>query len=148
MSRLSKEFRTDPKLENEGREFFYTSRSGEVLFRCRLGRMGTGNKRFIAAQEEVMAPYRRLKPTRERSEELQREIFAKSVIVPGTWETNTPEGFVSGIEMADGTVSPATWQNINTVLKEEEDLYLLLLQESLERENFRVAELEADSKNS
>lgn len=147
MSRLSKEFRTDSKKENDGVEFVYTSREGEVLFRCRLGRMGGANKLYERTKEEVMAPYRKLKPTEKHMQELSRQVFARSVIIPGTWETMTPEGFVPGIEMKSG-IAPATWQNIDEVLGEAEDLYLLLLQESYDRENFRTADLEADSKNS
>lgn len=147
MSRLSKEFRIDAKRATEGVEFIYTSRSGEVLFRCRLARLGSANKRYVTIHEEVMAPYRKLKPTPEHLEELNRQVFCRSVIVPGTWETMTPEGYVPGIEMEDG-IHPATWENIATVLKTEEDLYLLLLQESFDREHFRATELEADSKNS
>ncbi len=147
MSRLSNEFRTDPKLEAEGREFAYTSRSGELLFRCRLGRMGGANKLYERTREEVMQPYRRLKPTDEHSARLGVEIFAKSCIIPGTWQTMTPDGWVDGIEMDDG-IKPATWQNVDAMLAKEQDLYLLLLQEALDRENFRQANLEADSKNS
>jgi hypothetical protein len=151
---LFEEFQTDPTIEREGFEFVFTSSmTGDPLFRCRLSRFGHGQKRYDAATEKIMAPYRRAKKLSDDVKiKTSRQIFAEGVVVPNSWETYTAEGYVPGVEMhqADGTdkIEPATVANITKVLMSAPDLYMLLAQEALDIENFRRESLEEDTKNS
>lgn len=146
---LYSEFKTDPKLEQEGVLFTYTAGDGKPLFRVKLARSGGRNKKYDQVRERITEPYRRLKNlTDEVKEQIALSTFAEAVVVPGTWETydrDTNE-YVPGIETPTG-VKPATPETIVSVLKDLQDLYLVLVSESINMDNYRAEVLEQDAKN-
>lgn len=153
MPGLFSEFKTDPKLEQEGVLFTYTGGDGKPIFRVKIARQGGRNKLYDQVRERITSPYRRLKSlTDEMKETIALECFAEAIIVKNTWETYVPgtegeEGkFVPGIETVFG-VMPATPETIVEVMRQLPDLYGVLVMEAINADNYRAVELEQDAKN-
>ena len=147
---LFSEFKTDKLLEAEGTQFTYTAGDGKPMFRVRLARAGGANKKYDQVRERVTSPYRRLKSlTDEMQQQIAYEVFAEAIVVKDSWETydRKTDDFVPGIEQADGSVVPATIENIIKTVKELPDLYSILLAEALNMDNYKRVALEQDAKN-
>jgi hypothetical protein len=154
-------FKTDEKLEEEG----VTVQYGE-LFKVRVARLG--NPKFMALHEKLMKPWRKVREDmrdKKAIEEINAKCFAEAIVVPGSWQTKVreglevdptcgdpdAEGWVRGIEMRVGdkdVVKPATAANIAALFKALPGVFVALFRESNDIENYRVEQLQADSKNS
>jgi hypothetical protein len=146
------EFATDAGLESRGFEFEWIGRNGKPVFKCRLARPGGGNKEYESVRERVMAPFRRAKSlSPEVQAKASRDVFAQACVVPGSWFSYINDEWVEGIQdhQADGTdpVVPATPDTISRILGEQPELFLHLVNEATDVENYRIEGLEEDSKN-
>lgn len=147
---LFSEFKTDKKLEVEGREFVYTAGDGKPVFKVRIARSGGANKKYDQVRERVTAPYRRLQTlTDEMNEQIALEIFAEAIIVKDSWYTfdRKTNEYVPGIETDSGEIVPATPEVIVEVMKALPDLYNILAAQSIQMSNYKAVALEQDSKN-
>lgn len=150
-SKLYQKFSTDKNAEANG--VLYTVPG---LFRVRLARMSSENKKFKQKVNELMKPYRKI-PIEDIPEnklkEINMKVYCETVILPGTWQTwvvdeESTEGgkWVDGIEAEDGII-PATSENYRKVLTDLHDVYTHLITEAASPDIYRKEALEAAAKN-
>lgn len=143
---MYKQFKTDDTLEKQGVVIDYGP------FRVTVARAGGANKRFQLLLDAKSKPFKRAIQLEtlpvETADRIMREVYAEAVVLK--WETNTaPEDspepqWVEGIEQPDGSVAPATKENIEAAFIALPDLFADIREQAgkaaLFREEVRKAE--------
>lgn len=156
-SRLAKKFAVNKAAETQGILYEETDYEGP-LFQVRLARIGGGNKKLKERLNELQKPYRRMKTDDIPAHILEKvymQAVCQAVVIPHTWQTwvvseENPEGkYVDGIEdPATGSLLPATSENYLKVLGQLKELFDRLVNEATDFNNYRLAALDDESKNS
>lgn len=142
---IFKSFGTNKVLESEGVLIDYQD------FRLRLRRSGGANKKYAVTFEKAMAPWRKKDISKEDIEvraDLLLDVFIEACYVDGSWETKVDGEFKPGIQVdPEGTIAPATKQNVRAILKLLPDLSRGLQAECDNIDNYLVEQTKAAVEN-
>jgi hypothetical protein len=131
---LFSHFKTDQNLEQNGFDADYGD------FKLKLRRSGGSNKRYAAAFQTAMKPWKTRDIDREDIQvrrDLMTQVFVEACIVEYSWKTKQADGsFVDGIEDESGAIVPATIANVVRVLKQLPDLEVALSREASDMDRF------------
>jgi len=139
------QFKTSSDLEQDGVQFDYGN------FRVRLRRAGGSNKKYAAAFQKAMKPWRTRDIDKEDVQvrrDIMTRVFVEGCVVEHSWETRNAEGhFDRGIESETGEIVPATIENVIATLKLLPDLQHGLEKEAGLIDNYLAAETKAAAEN-
>lgn len=139
-------FETDISLEKEGIWLDYGD------FRVKVGHTGGGNKKYVSFAEKKLKPLRRAIDSgaidNARARAVMMDIFTKTIIFD--WETKIDgeEEWQTGIEDREGSIIEFNSENVLKTLKSLPKLFEDIQEGANSIANFKMEEMEADSKNS
>ena len=154
---LYKQFESDPNLEREGVWFDYGD------FRVKVRFAGGVNKAYTGLLETTMKPFRRLIDQgvfpEDRSKNLLMTVYSKAIV--SDWHTakkdeegvtivddNGETVWLGGIENRDGEIVNCTPDAVMDTFKALPNLFLEIVTVATSTGNYRLANIEADGKNS
>mgnify|MGYP006921326703 CR=1 FL=1 len=151
MTGLYAQFESDPALEQNGIWYDYGP------FRAKIRYAGGANKSYQKFLEFVSKPFRRAIEQGSFPEDPNRasmaKVYAKTIIAD--WETNSGEKneagetiWTPGIEGRDGKIIPFNEANVLLTLEALPNLFIDFVTVANGSSNYRLADLEADGKNS
>lgn len=150
-SRLARKFATNKAAETQGILYEEEDYDGPI-FQVRLARLNGNHSKYQQRLSELMKPYRRMNTEdipQHKRDSIITKAFCETCVLPGTWKTYVNGEWVDGIEdPATEKILPATAQNYQLVLDQLDELKDRLLSESMKFDNYRLATLEVESKNS
>lgn len=137
-------FETDENLEANGVWLDYGD------FRVLMAAAGQGNKNYVRYAEKKLKPVRRALESgalsNERSQALMADIYAQTIIL--AWETQVDGKMKSGIEGKDGKIKAFSKEAVEEALRNLPRLFMDIQEQAGSLSNFRLEELEEDTKNS
>lgn len=138
-------FETDSNLEKNGIWLDYGD------FRVLIASAGQGNKNYIRYAEKKLKPVRRAMEagslSNERSNSIMADIYAKTIVLG--WEVRGEDGeWTPGLEDKEGNIINFDEVNVKEAFHNLPRLFMDIQEQAQSLSNFRLAELEDETKNS